>query len=263
MRVLITGAGSGFGLAVGEELRRRGETVRGIDLKQGQHILAADIRDQEQVQSAVEEIVHELGGLDVVINNAGIGEPVSAGLMPGQQALTTLDTNLFGAWRVTAAALPTLVESRGRVINIASGLAFVNVPYSAAYSASKRGLAAYSDVLRLEYGDRIGVTTVYPGYVRTPIHQRSEEIGVSLSEAVPQEPLAAVVRSIVGCCYTRRPRRDVATSFPTAVGIFFARHWPRATDWTVRLRMKRLIGQGRIARIDQLLKSLETGSKKY
>ena len=246
MRVLVTGAASGFGRAVSNKLRERGAEVRGIDLAEGLGVLAADIRDDDQVAVAVGKVVADLGGLDVLINNAGIGEPVSTGTAPGDRALTTVDTNLFGSWRVTAAALPSLLEARGRVVNVASALAFVNVPYSAAYSASKRGLASYSDILRLEYGDRIRVTTVYPGYVRTPIHQKSEEIGVSLSDAVPEEPLGSVVRAIVGCCYSRHPRRDVATSLPTAFGVFFARHFPRATDRAVRHRMERLIRTGRM-----------------
>ena len=246
MRVLVTGAASGFGRAVSTKLRERGAEVRGIDLREGPGVLPADIRDDDQVGEVLGKIVAELGGLDVLINNAGIGEPVSTGTTPGDRALATIDTNLFGSWRVTAAALPSLLAARGRVINIASALAFVNVPFSAAYSASKRGLASYSDILRLEYGDRIRVTTVYPGYVRTPIHQKSEEIGVSLSDAVPEEPLGSVVRAIVGCCYARHPRRDVATSLPTAFGVFFARHFPRAADRAVRYRMERLIRTGRM-----------------
>ena len=235
-----------------EKLRSRGEAVAGIDLQAAPNVTVADIRDEAQVAEAVEKIVEELGGLDVLINNAGIGEPVSAGVMPTDRALATLDTNLFGAWRMTAAAMPALLESRGRVINIASALAFVNVPFSAAYSASKSGLASYSDVLRLEFGDRIKVTTIYPGYVRTPIHQQSEAIGVSLSDAVPQEPLGAVVRAITKACYATRPRRDVATSLPTAFGVFFARHWPQATDRAVRFRMQRLLSQGKIADPDEI-----------
>ena len=254
MRVLVTGAASGFGKGLMDELRARGEDVRGIDLREGNGIHAADVRDAVAVQAAIDEIVADLGGLDVLVNNAGVGSPSDAGAMPDDLALATVDINLLGPWRVTAAALDPLLESHGRVINVASALAFVTSPFCAAYCSSKRGLAAYSDVLRLEAGGRISVSTVYPGYVRTPIHQRSERMGFSLSGAVPEESLEAVVRAIRRTCYAKRPPRDVATSRHTAVGIFFARHFPRSLDVIARLQMKRLQQRGHFADIQMELR---------
>jgi NAD(P)-dependent dehydrogenase (short-subunit alcohol dehydrogenase family) len=247
MRVLITGAASGFGLATADELRRRGERVQGIDLRPGTDIHIADLRDQRAVDEAVRAAIEELGGMDVLINNAGIGLPADAGAAPDEEALATIDVNLVGPWRVTSAALPALMESHGRVINVASALAHVNVPYSAAYCASKRGVAAYSDILRLEYGDRIHVTTIYPGYVKTPIHQRSEELGFHLSGAVPEESLASVVRTMVGACYAAHPKRDLATSAATRTGIFLARHFPGATYFFTKRQLERLGRRGHFA----------------
>jgi NAD(P)-dependent dehydrogenase (short-subunit alcohol dehydrogenase family) len=91
-----------------------------------------------------------------------------------------LDVNLVGPWRVTSAALPALRASRGRVVNIASGLAHLAVPFATAYCMSKRGLVAYSDALRYEVGHEVTVTTVYPGYVKTPIHDASIALGFGL-----------------------------------------------------------------------------------
>ena len=71
-----------------------------------------------------------------------------------------IDVNLLGPWRVTSAALPALRRSRGRVVNVASGLAHLALPWGTAYCMSKRGLTSYSDALRLEYGGEITVTTV-------------------------------------------------------------------------------------------------------
>jgi NAD(P)-dependent dehydrogenase (short-subunit alcohol dehydrogenase family) len=83
------------------------------------------------------------------------------------------------------------------VIDVASGLAHVTLPFATAYTLSKRAVVAYSDVLRLEYGDRITVTTVYPGYIRTRIHERSQAAGVPLEGAVPAERLEDAVSTLV------------------------------------------------------------------
>ncbi len=235
MRVLVTGASSGIGAATTELLRSRGHQVVGIDLIAGEGVLAADIRDQDQVDSAVSAAIEQLGGLDVLLNNAGIGAPTEAGDRPTPRAIAIIETNLIGTWRVTAAALPALIESRGRVVNIASGLAVVTIPHSAAYTASKRAVVGYSDVLRLDLGDRIQVTTVYPGYVRTPIHDLSEAEGRDLGSVTPEDPLPKVAVVVAEAC-TGHYRRDVATSALTGAGIFFARHYRRLFDRAVIAR---------------------------
>ena len=212
-RVLLTGAASGIGAATAKELRARGARVVGLDANTGgdRELITCDVRDQEAVERAVAEAIERLGGLDVLINNAGIGEGQSAGRAPDDQALAILDVNLIGPWRVTAAALPALRRSHGRVVNVASGLAHLAVPLVPAYCMSKRGLTAYSDALRLEHGDAITVTTVYPGYVKTPIHDASEEDGFALEGVVPEERLDvaanAMARAALG-----RPVRDLATT---------------------------------------------------
>ena len=117
-----------------------------------------------------------------------------------------------------------LRESRGRVVNVASGLAHVAVPFATAYCMSKRGLVAYSDALRLEHGDAITVTTVYPGYIRTPIHDASKAAGVALEGAVPAERRRATPRGRScaprsgGRCATsrRRARARSSTRSPAA-----------------------------------------------
>jgi NAD(P)-dependent dehydrogenase (short-subunit alcohol dehydrogenase family) len=213
-RVLITGAASGIGAATAKELRSRGARVVGIDLRAGDgdpDLIACDVRDQEAVERAVGEAIERLGGLDVLINNAGIGEAQSAGKAPDAQALAILEVNLIAPWRVTSAALAALRESRGRVVNVASGLAHLAIPLVPAYCMSKRGLTAYSDALRLEHGDAITVTTVYPGYIKTPIHANSEADGFALEGMVPEEKLDAVALTMARAALGR-PVRDLATT---------------------------------------------------
>jgi NAD(P)-dependent dehydrogenase (short-subunit alcohol dehydrogenase family) len=243
--VIITGAASGIGAAATAQLRERGANVVGLDINAGDGIVECDVRDQESVESAVREAIERLGGgVDVLINNAGVGFGQSAGLVPDEKALMVLDVNMIGPWRMTAAALPALRESRGRVVNVASGLAHVTAPFATAYCMSKRALVAYSDALRLEHGDAITVTTVYPGYIKTPIHASSNEDGFALDGLVPEEPLdhaaATLVRAALG-----RPARDLATTRQGAVGYALARRAPRRLmDWLTLRTIRRHVARG-------------------
>jgi NAD(P)-dependent dehydrogenase (short-subunit alcohol dehydrogenase family) len=246
-RVLITGAAGGIGAAADAELPRRGAQVVGLDLTPGEDILECDVRDQRSVDAAIRSAVDRLGGLDVLINNAGIGLPQSAGTAPDPDALSVLDVNLVGPWRVTSAALPALRESRGRVVNVASGLAYLSLPYGTAYCMSKRGLTAYSDALRIEHGDAITVTTVYPGYVKTPIHAASEDQGFGLDGVVPEESLDAAARTLARAALGR-PVRDLATTRRGTLSYWFLRHAPRRlVDRGVRAQLKRSARAGRFA----------------
>jgi NAD(P)-dependent dehydrogenase (short-subunit alcohol dehydrogenase family) len=151
-----------------------------------------------------------------------------------------IDVNLVGPWRVTAAALPALRSSRGRVINVASGLAFLALPYGTAYCMAKRGLTAYSDSLRLEHGDALTVTTIYPGYIRTPIHAESEAAGIGLEGKVPVEDVRDAARTIARAALGP-PVRDLATTRNGAIGYALMRHIPRRwLDAIVRRRVERL-----------------------
>ncbi len=236
MRILITGAAGGIGSATVAALA--GHDVVGLDVGD------CDVRDQASVDAAVAGAIARLGGLDVLINCAGLGTPQSAGGRPDDDALAVLDVNLLGVWRVTAAALPALLESRGRVINVASGLAVATLPFSTAYTLSKRAVVAYSDVLRLEYGDRITVTSVYPGYIRTAIHERSRAAGVALEGAVPAERVEDAARTLVRAALGR-PVRDIATTRSGGLSYALVRLLPRGlVDRTTRARLRRLARRG-------------------
>jgi NAD(P)-dependent dehydrogenase (short-subunit alcohol dehydrogenase family) len=113
---------------------------------------------------------------------------------------------------------------------------------------TKRGIVGYSDSLRLEHGDAIDVTTVYPGYIKTPIHDPSEADGFGLDGVVPEEPLsnaaATVTRAALG-----RPLRDIATSRRGDVQFRLLRLAPRrAIDRGTRLALRRLVKQGKFSR---------------
>lgn len=252
-RVLITGAASGIGAATAEKMRSMGARVLGIDLEAApdRDILACDVTDAEAIARAVPEAIEKLGGIDVLINNAGLGFSQSAAKAPDDQALKVLEVNMIAPWRVTAAALPSLLESpgRGRVVNVSSGLAFLTVPFATAYTMSKRGIAAYSDTLRLEYGDHIDVSTVYPGYIKTPIHRSSEEDGFALDGIVPEETLDDAAATMARAALDERAARDIGTTRRGGAQLRLLRHVPRAVvDRATTAQMRRVVRRGAFAR---------------
>jgi NAD(P)-dependent dehydrogenase (short-subunit alcohol dehydrogenase family) len=231
----------------------------GIDKHPGagnaQHdMLVVDIRNAAAVQHAVTQAIDRLGGLDILINNAGVLSIEDAGALPDENVQETIAVNLLGMWHVTAAALPALLASHGRVINIASLFAVVNAPLLPAYSATKRAVAAYSDVLRMQYGDRLTVTTLYPGYMRTPIHAAAERQGLSVARLVTiywhqhkilslEEPLEAAAQGVLRACYGR-PRRDRGVTLTGTLTLLMARHLPGLMDRCINWRMKSLMKTG-------------------
>lgn len=244
--MIITGAAGGIGAATAEELRGRGARVVGLDLKAGDDVIACDVTDQLSVDKAVAAAVGRLGGLDALVNCAGIGLPQSAAERPGPDALRVIDVNLLGTWRVTAAALPALRASTGRVVNISSGLAHLAVPFATAYGASKRGVVGYSEQLRAEVGDEVTVTTVYPGYIRTPIHDASREAGIGLEGMVPPEPLSAAADTIVRGIYGK-PARDLATTRRGGQVYALLRILPKGlVEGAIRRQMRAGAKRGRI-----------------
>ncbi len=244
-RVLITGGAGGIGAAATAELRSQGATVVGLDIHaENEDLIACDVRDQASVDRAVAEAIERLGGLDVLINNAGVGHPQSAGTVPDDKALALLEVNLVGPWRMTAAALPALREARGRVINVASGLAHLTPPFATAYCMSKRGLVGYSDALRSEHGDAITVTTVYPGYIRTPIHESAAAVGIRLEGAVPAERVEDAAKTLARAALGP-PKRDLATTRRGTLNYALASRAPRALlDRLVRGQSRRLARKG-------------------
>lgn len=261
-RVLVTGAAGAFGTATMAALRRRGARVAGIDVTGGtladavggieidrvngvDDVIRCDVADGEQVATAVGAAVDRLGGLDALIHYAGVGEPGDAGAAPGPEVDRSIDVNLLGPWRVTAAALPALLQTGGRVVVVASELAYATLPFAGPYAVSKRALTAYADALRLEHRGHLAVTTVYPGYVRTPIHERSAAMGLSMEGMVRPERVSDVARTVLGTLAAARPPRDVAATRIGRLELWLARHLPAAVDAAVRSRLAREIAGGR------------------
>lgn len=248
---IVTGAAGAFGRPTLDVLRHLGVSVVGIDRKPGPDIVACDITDADQVKIAIAEAVETLGGrLDLLIHYAGIGPAVDVGLEPADDVYAALEVNLLGAWRVTAAAIPALLDGGGRVIITASLLAGVTMPFAGAYTVSKRALAAYADTLRIEYAPVLEVTTVYPGYVDTPIHDRSRALGVSLDGQVPAERVRDTVLAVVRAARLKRPKRDFACTPLGTATLHLARHAPGLVDSVVAAQLRRRARTGHFAGAD-------------
>jgi len=236
-RALVTGAGGAFGTAICSELRARGWEVVGLDLAGSEEsILPCDVTSDQAVKEAVREGISRLGGLDALVNNAGLGGPASAGSPPGDRVRAMIDVNLLGAWRVSAAAIDALVQSRGRVVFIASRMSFIGLPLGAAYGVSKRGVVAYADALRAEYSTHVKVTCVHPAMVKTPIHDATREAGLNLEGFSTEEPLEGVVARVVEACESPKPKRDVAVTRTGAIQLAFSRGSTVPSAYRMKMR---------------------------
>jgi len=236
-RVLVTGAGGGIAQATIAALQAGGAIVVGVDLRAGDGILAGDVREPDAMRAVVASAVSRLGGLDILINCAGIGTVQDAGAMPDEDTRRTVEINFWGPWITTAAALPHLLESHGHVVNVTSFLAVATIPYAAAYCASKHALDAYSNCLRFEYQDRLTVSTVRPGYVKTAIHEGPAARGLSLEGMVNEDSVEQAASAIVRACTHRG--RWVTTSRQTRAALFVAQHLPRVVERAILRRGRR------------------------
>jgi NAD(P)-dependent dehydrogenase (short-subunit alcohol dehydrogenase family) len=247
-RVLVTGASGTFGRAIAQALTARGARVVGLDLAPRDDdpvpVIPADITNDDSVNHAVAQAIDKLGGLDILINNAGIGGPAPAELPPDAEVYRQLEINLLGTWRVTAAATNALVASRGRVVVVASRAAVFQLPIAAAYGVSKRAVVAYADALRLELAPLVGVSTVYPSMVRSPIHDSTRQAGLSLEGVSVYESLDGVVHAIISAALARTAPRDVATSRRGIGELLLARHLPALLDQIVSRRVAGILESG-------------------
>ncbi|GIJ79217.1 Short-chain dehydrogenase [Micromonospora phaseoli] len=247
-RVIVTGANGTFGRLLCARLALAGAGVVGLDLRTegagATPVIACDLTDAAAVPTAVGQAIETLGGLDLLVNNAGVGGPAPAELPPGDPARRQLEVNLMAAWHTTAAAVPALERSHGRIVFVSSRMALLPLPLAAGYGVSKRALVAYADALRLEVGTHIGVSVVYPSMVASPIHDASAAAGLSLEGVARYEPAEGVVDAILRAATARRAPREVATTGRGRFELFLARHLPSVADALVRRTIAGRIAAG-------------------
>jgi len=188
---LITGASSGIGHALGLHIAAQGVEVvlcarREAELTQlaktitdhggNARVQVLDVADTTRTVEIVREVDEALGGLDLIIANAGVGiaedlDPHSWEAMAG-----SVQINFAGAVATLSAVLPQMKSrKRGHLVGVSSLASFGSLPGAAAYCAPKAGLSMFLDCLRLDLaGSGVAVTTIHPGFVRTPMLARAQ-----------------------------------------------------------------------------------------
>jgi NAD(P)-dependent dehydrogenase (short-subunit alcohol dehydrogenase family) len=229
IRALVTGGASGIGLATARLLTERGATVACLDLDgppEPLYGVRADIRDDEQVRPAVAQAVEHLGGLDVLVNNAGIGAQGTVEDNDDAEWSNVFEVNVFGMVRMARAALPHLRRSEhAAIVNTCSIAATVGLPSRALYSATKGAVLSLTLAMAADHiREGIRVTCVNPGTADTPWIGRlldaaadPEAERVALEARQPSGRLVSASEVAAAIAYLASPLASATTGTALAV----------------------------------------------
>ncbi|HKN24357.1 MAG TPA: SDR family oxidoreductase [Candidatus Acidoferrum sp.] len=207
--VLITGGTDGLGKASAFLLARRGYAVFAAGRSAAKreevdrlareerlliHTLEMDVSDSASVQIAVELVMEKAGGIDVLINNAGVGYMAVVEEIRLTDFRQQFEVNLFGVLRVAQAVLPHMRQRRhGRILMMSSAAGLVSPPTYGAYSSSKHALEGLTNALRLEmYPFGVQVILIEPGYILTNFQQTAKELAQPYFERAKTSPYARI-----------------------------------------------------------------------
>jgi NAD(P)-dependent dehydrogenase (short-subunit alcohol dehydrogenase family) len=179
--VLVTGAARGIGAAVAEAVVDEGgsvalldidptgaDTAAGLSDRGAAHFFACDVRSLEEVERVVADAERVLGGLDGLVNNAGVNAYFDAVAMTEDDWDSVFAVDLKAAWMLAKAALPGLIERRGAIVNVSSIQGQLTLRGFFPYAAAKAGLEGLTRSLALEYAPAgVRVNAVAPGYTET------------------------------------------------------------------------------------------------
>ena len=256
--LIVTGASSGIGAAVGKQFARQGYRVvlaarrierleslaDEIEASGGQALaIQTDLFQYEEIQNLVAETISQFGQVDVLVNNAGFGRlKWLEQLDPGKDIQAQLQINLTATILVAREVLPHMIERQsGHIINMASLGGFVATPTYTIYSASKFGVRGFTEALRREVGVYgIHVTGVYPGGVRTEFKEHTgtdRKTGRTTPESLRLEPeeVAQVILKAVD-----HPRRTVIIPWQMRFVVWANSHFPGVVDWIIENRFTRM-----------------------
>ncbi|MCW2964713.1 MAG: short-chain alcohol dehydrogenase [Actinomycetia bacterium] len=210
---LITGGSSGIGLAIARMLREEGfeltlasrtkEKIEAAAAQLGAHAIAADVGKEEDCIRVVAEHKDRFGGMDMLVNSAGIGIAGTVESLQTKHIDLQLGVNLRGLLIVTREAIPLLKESKGWVINLASIAGTTPTPGLTVYGATKAAVIALTRSMNAELdSDGVRAIALCPGFVDTPMAQWS---GLPGDEMIQPEDCAEVVRM----CLRLSPRARI------------------------------------------------------
>ncbi|OBG58406.1 MULTISPECIES: SDR family NAD(P)-dependent oxidoreductase [unclassified Mycobacterium] len=192
---VVTGGGSGIGLAVARRLRADGLDVAVIDLtpSDSDHSFTADVTDRAQVETAFAAIRAKLGPVTVLVNAAGLDGFKRFNNITFDDWQRVIDVNLNGVFHTIQAVLPDMIEAKwGRIVNISSSSTHSGAPYMSHYVAAKSAVNGLTKSLALEYGPSgITVNAVPPGFIDTPMLRAAEKNGYlgSIDETIARTPV--------------------------------------------------------------------------
>jgi NAD(P)-dependent dehydrogenase (short-subunit alcohol dehydrogenase family) len=219
---LVTGGSSGIGLAIARMLREEGyeltlasrtqEKVEAAAGELGAHAVAANMASEEDCIRVVAEHRDRFGGLDVLVNSAGIGIAGTTETLQTKHVDLQLGVNLRGLLLVTREALPLLKASRGWIVNLASIAGTEPTPGLLVYGATKAAVIAATRTMNAELDpDGVRAIALCPGFVDTPMAQWS---GLESAEMIQPEDCAEVVRM----CLRLSPRARIPSVIVERVG---------------------------------------------
>jgi NAD(P)-dependent dehydrogenase (short-subunit alcohol dehydrogenase family) len=241
LAALVTGGASGIGLATATLLARRGARVAVLDLTPTVPDplvgIRADVADDLSVRAGVAEAVQRLGGLDIVVNNAGVGAQGTVEDNTDDEWRRVFEVNVLGLVRVSRAALPHLRRSaHPAIVNTCSIAATAGLPQRAAYSASKGAVLSLTRAMAADLvGDGIRVACVNPGTVHTPWIGRllaaSDDPERELAALEARQPMGRLVTAeevATAIAYLASPTSAATTGVDLAVdgGMFGLRVGP-------------------------------------
>lgn len=193
---VVTGASRGIGLATVRALTAEGVRVMGAartitpELKEtGARTVSADLSTAEGVSAVIGTALTELGGIDLLVNNVGGGDEATASFLDADdtQWQHMFDINMLATVRATRAALPSLIERHGAIVNISSTLARLPASAPATYTTAKAALTALGKALAEEFGPQgVRVNTISPGLVRTTVYSDPNGPVASMAAAAGQ-----------------------------------------------------------------------------
>jgi 2-keto-3-deoxy-L-fuconate dehydrogenase len=228
LAAVVTGGGSGIGLATARLLADRGARVAVLDLKPGTEFtgLSADVTDDVSVRLAIDTAAESLGGIDILVNNAGVGAVGTVADNTDDEWHRVYDVNVVGIVRVTRAALPYLRASEhAAIVNTCSIAATAGLPQRALYSATKGAVLSLTLAMAADHThEGIRVNCVNPGTADTPwvarlLDQADDPVAerAALSQRQPMGRLVTADEVAAGIAYLASPLASSVTGTALAI----------------------------------------------